>query len=70
MKNLLEGGCSYLTSFTAFFVSVNWKGVGSTLLMVGSIVLLMMRLYVEYINFKDKWRKTHGNRCKDNGEPS
>jgi TM2 domain-containing membrane protein YozV len=59
MKNILEGCSSYLTSFTAFFVSVNWEGVGSTLLMIGSIVLLIMRLYVEYNNFKSKWRNNH-----------
>jgi hypothetical protein len=48
--------CSYLTSATAFFVSINWGGVGSAVLMVGSIILLLMRLYVEYSNFKERWR--------------
>jgi hypothetical protein len=56
MRNALEGMCSYLTSATAFFVSINWGGVGSAVLMVGSIILLLMRLYVEYSNFKERWR--------------
>jgi hypothetical protein len=72
MRNALEGMCSYLTSATAFFVSINWGGVGSAFLLFGSIVLLLMRLYVEYHNFKDKRKdlKDNEDRHTPDGEPA
>ena len=54
MREYIEGACSYLASFIGFFVSVNWRCVGSNLLMIGSLILLCMRLYVEYSTLKEK----------------